>query len=339
MARRYIKDLPTGEIIEDEIFLLTQKDLRMTSNGAYYIHAVLADKTAQMPARVWQASQELYDTLPQDGFVRVRGRTESYKGSLQFIIEGIRPIDPGEVDLDEFLPKTEKDIDAMYSRVIEILRKIQDRNVLFLVKQFVEDQPLMAQFKRAPAAVQVHHAYIGGLLEHTLNILELAMLICPRYPQINMDLMLAGTFLHDIGKTTELASTAAFKYTDTGQLIGHSVIATMMLEQKVRQARKDLGRPFPDRLLRVLEHMILSHHGDYQFGSARLPSTPEAIALHYLDNLDAKLELCRREIAEANATDPDANWTTYVRSLERRLFKADPFAAPTDEPEPPNDPA
>jgi len=331
MARRYIKDLPAGEVIEDEIFLLTQKDLRMTTNGAHYIHAVLADKTGNMPARLWQASQELYDTMPQDGFVRVRGRTESYKGALQFIIEAVRTVQADEVELEHFLPKTGNDIDAMHTRVLAILRQITDRRVLFLIKQFVEDRELMDQFKRAPAAKQIHHAYIGGLLEHTLNLLELVVLICPRYPQVNMDLMLAGTFLHDIGKTRELIWQGAFKYSDEGQLLGHLAIGTMILNTKVEQAGKELGEPVPDRLVWLLEHMILSHHGEHQFGSPCLPRTPEALVLHYIDNLDAKLELVRREIAESDATDPEAHWTGYVRSLERRLFKADVFEQPADQ--------
>jgi len=323
MARRYIKDLSSGEIIDGEVYMLAQKELRSTTAGQLYIHAILADKTGRLPARVWQASQQLYDLLPQDGFIQVRGRTDSYKGSLQFIIEGVQPVATDQVDLAEFLPKTDKDVEQMYRRLLEILRGIKDRNLLYLVKQFVEDGELMEQFKSAPAAVQNHHACIGGLLEHTLNVLELVLLIGRRYPQLNVDLLVAGTFLHDLGKTRELAWAGAFKYTDGGQLVGHVVIGAMLAEQKARQAETELGGPFPRGLLEVLQHMILSHHGSYEFGSPKLPMTAEAVALHYLDNLDAKLDMVRREIEQSDQTDPDTDWTRYVKSLERRLFKGD----------------
>ncbi|NLX07442.1 MAG: HD domain-containing protein [Phycisphaerae bacterium] len=321
MSRRYIKDLASGDTLDDQVFLLTQKDLRSANNGSLYIHAVLADRTGQMPGRVWQASQELYNLLPQDGFVKVRGRTESYKGSLQFIIEGIKAVDVSAADVEELLPKTAKDIDQMKRRVLEILRMVKDRNVLYLVKQFVDDKKLMEQFCKAPAAVQMHHACIGGLLEHTLNLMELVLLVGPRYPQIDMDLMIAGTFLHDIGKTHELTCEGAFKYSDGGQLVGHLVIGALFIEQKARLAEKELGEPFPERILHLLQHMVLSHHGEYELGAARLPMTAESLALHHLDNLDAKLEMVRLEIESANATDPETSWTGYVRSLERRLYK------------------
>lgn len=334
MARKFIKDLPAGTMVDDQVFMLTQKDLRLTSGGAHYIHAVLADRTGQLPGRLWQASPEIYQTLPQEGFVRVRGRTENYKGAMQFIIEGIRPTDIKPEELEDFLPQTTKDIETMFARVLEILRSIKDRRLLFLVKEFVDDKVLMDRFKRAPAAMQMHHAYIGGLLEHTLNLMELALRIGPYYAQLNLDLLVLGAFLHDLGKTQELRWDGAFKYTDAGQLVGHLVQATMMVAEKAKAAEKQLGgKPFPDRLLRVVQHLILSHHGDYAFGSPRLPMTTEALALHYIDNLDAKMEQARIEMAGADDTDPDANWTGYVKSLDRKLFKADPFADEATEAE------
>ncbi len=322
MARRFIKELQAGAIIDDQIFFLAEKDLRSTTNGALYIHAVLSDKSGCIPARMWQATEELYKLLPAESFVKVRGRTENYKGSMQFIIEGIQPTLPDQkINIEDFLPCTEKDVEQMFKRTLEILRTIKDKSLLYLVKEFVDDKELMAKFKKAPAAVSLHHACLGGLLEHTLNLLELAMLIGPRYPGINMDLMLTGTFLHDIGKTQELAWDVALKYTDSGQLIGHLVIGAMMVEQKARKVQQESGQPFPPQTLQVLQHMILAHHGDYEFGSPKLPMTSEAMALHHLDNLDAKLEMIKREIADS---EPDSDWTKYVRSMERKFFKLRP---------------
>ena len=190
-----------------------------------------------------------------------------------------------------------------------------------MIKEFLSDKDLMEKFKRAPAAVNMHHSYLGGLLEHTLNLLELALVIGPKYPQVNMDLLLAGTFLHDIGKTQELEYDIAFKYSDEGQLIGHLVIGAIMVEQKARNVQDETGGVFPQELMQMLQHIILSHHGEHEFGSPVLPKTAEAIILHYIDNLDAKVEQVRTQIEKSQQTDPDSNWTGYIKSLERTLFK------------------
>jgi len=327
MARRNVKDLAAGDIVAGEVYMIAQKELRTTSNGGLYIHVVLADRTGQIVGRQWQATQELYDLLPADGFIRVRGRVESYKNALQFIVDGVQQVDRRDIAMGDFLPRTDKDIDKMFERAKTILRKVRDRNLQFLIKQFVLDEDLMAKFKSAPAAVQMHHAYIGGLLEHTLNLLELAEVVGPRYPQLSQDLMLAGTFLHDIGKLAELTWDGPFRYTDSGQLVGHLLMGAMLIEEKARAAGADLGSPFPEPLLRVLQHMVLSHHGDYEYGSPKLPMTAEAIALHHLDNLDAKLAMFSREVAQSEQSDPGSSWTGFVRALDRKLFKSNVFKA------------
>ena len=320
-GRRYIREMGPGERIEDQAFLISSKDLRQTSNGSLYIHVVLADRTGQLLGRMWQATEAQYHQIPEGGFLRVKGRTENYKGSLQFIIEGIRPVEPDSVELSDFIPATEKDIEQMWARVKEILRQIRNRDLLMLMKQFVEDEEIVARLKRAPAATQLHHAFVGGLLEHTLNVLELALLVVPRYPEVSLDLVLAGVFLHDIGKTTELTYDTNFRYSDSGQLIGHIVQAAVWVEQKCRDVERATGKPFPEDIRIALEHIIVSHHGAYEFGSPKLPSSPEAIAVHYLDNLDAKLHIYLREIRQD--TDPEDNFTDYVRSLETKVYKKD----------------
>jgi 3'-5' exoribonuclease len=319
--RRYIKELGPGERIEDQVFLIASKDLRQTSNGSLYIHVVLADRTGQLLARIWQATDAQFQQIPEGGFLRIKGRTESYKGALQFIIEGMRPIETSSVDLGDFLPATDKDVDAMWARVKDILRTIRSRDLLMLLKQFVDDEEIVARFKRAPAAMQLHHAFIGGLLEHTLNVLELALVVIPRYPDVSLDLVLAGVFLHDIGKTAELAYDTSFRYTDGGQLVGHIVQAALWIEQKCKDVEKATGKPFPEDMKLALQHIIVSHHGQYEFGSPKLPATPEAIAVHYLDNLDAKLYSFLHEIKQAD--NADSNFTDYVRSLETKVYKKD----------------
>lgn len=321
MAQRYIRDMPAGEQLESHVFLVASKDLRTTTNGSLYIHAVLADKTGQMPARMWQASEVLYNALPEGGFVELKGRTESYKGNLQFIIDAIRPIDQDKVDMSDFLPTTDNDIEGMWKRMVEILRTIANKDLQQLIKQFVTDDKLVTAFKRSPAAATMHHAYIGGLLEHTLNLMEMALLIVPRYPEVSMDLVLTGLFLHDIGKTAELNCDTAFTYSDQGQLIGHINIAALWLEQKCAAVEQATGKPFPEKMKWSLTHIILSHHGQYEFGSPKLPATPEAVAIHHLDNLDAKLNTYIGLIR--NDRDPGSPWTNYNHLLGTKIYKED----------------
>ena len=319
--RRYINELTPGETIEEQVFLIGSKDLRTTSNGSLYIHCVLCDKTGQILGRLWQATEAMFEQMPEGGFLRFKGRVENYKGSLQFIVDAMRPVKADAVDLSEFVPQTPEDIDAMFKRVKEILRGITNKHLLLLVKQFITDEELMAAFRKSPAAVQMHHAYLGGLLEHTRNLLELALLVIPRYPDVSLDLVLAGVFLHDIGKTAELRCQTSFQYTNEGQLLGHIVQATMWIEEKAKAAEAETGEPFPADIKYALQHIVLSHHGQYEFGSPKLPAMPEAIALHHLDNLDAKLNMYLGKIHAD--PDPASDWTEYVRSLETKLFKKD----------------
>ncbi len=190
-----------------------------------------------------------------------------------------------------------------------------------LIQEFLSDAERMEAFKRAPAAIQMHHAYIGGLLEHTLNLLEMAKLIIPRYPRVSLDLVLAGMFLHDLGKIEELRYDTNFSYSDPGQLIGHIPLCIVWIEQMVDRAAKTMGKAFPDRIKWVLQHIVVSHHLRPEFGSPKPPAMPEAIAIHHLDNLDAKLHMYLHRIETDK--DVDADWTGYLRSIETKLYKID----------------
>ncbi len=319
MQQRYIADLKAGDRVESQTFLVLSKDLRTTTQGSLYIHAVLADRTGQVLARAWSASEAMYNLMPVGGFIDVKGRSESYKGNLQFIIEAIRPVDRNSIDLGDFLPRSPHDIDEMWSRTVEILRLIRDKYLQAIIAEFLKDEQRIKMFKNAPAAIEMHHAYIGGLCEHTLNLLELAVVVIPRYPDVSLDLVLAGLFLHDIGKTVELGFATSFEYTDEGQLVGHIAICSAWIEQMAARASETLGEPFPDRTKWMLQHIVLAHHGRGEFGSPRTPAIPEAFAVHYLDNLDAKLNMSLGVIAKDR--DQERSWTTYHRGLETRMFK------------------
>lgn len=330
-VRRNVADLQPGETLEEALFLITQKELRTTNNGGMYIHAVLADRTGQVLARMWNASQQLYDSMPARGIVAVRGRVESYKGKPQFILDGIRAYDGESLDPGEFLPTTQYDVEQMWTRTLEILRTIKNADLLALVGKFVNDPQFARMFKRAPAARTNHHAYIGGLLEHTLNLLELALLVLPRYPDVSRDLVLAGIFLHDAGKTTELTCDVCFDYTDEGQLLGHIVQSAIWVQQRATLVATERGKPIDRHVLTALQHIIVAHHGRYEFGSPRLPATAEAYMVHYLDNLDARLNM----VLSAIADDPDAesDWTRWIPALETRVYKPDVTATRASPPD------
>lgn len=319
MARRFITELTPGEQLEDHVFLIRQKDLRTTTQGHLYIHAVLVDRTGEIPARMWQATEAIYQSMPEGGFLRFKGRLENYKGNLQFIIDAIRVIDPQEVELSDFLPASKCDLTKLEARLKEILGGIKNEDIRALVDEFLADGEIMRAFCKAPAASALHHAYIGGLLEHTVSLLEIGLRVIPLYPRLSLDLVLAGLFLHDIGKTVELSFATNIGYSTEGQLIGHIVQATLMVQQKAQQVAARRGKPIAPALLTAIQHIIVSHHGRYEFGSPKLPATPEAIAIHYIDNLDAKINIFLGAI-DADR-DPDSAWTNYNRSIETKVFK------------------
>lgn len=316
--RTYIDELQPGQVIE-QVFLVRDKDLRTASNGSLYIMCTLVDRTGKLNTRMWNANEAIFRAIPTDGFIQARGRTENYKGNLQFILEALRPIETSDVDLADFLPCTPFDIEEMWSELLEIMRDIKNKHLRMLLKKFVEDHDLVKRFKRCPAAVEMHQAYIGGLLEHTWSIAKATRAILPLYPALNADLMLAGVFLHDIGKTAELTSDLGFRYTDRGQLVGHITIAAIWVQEKAQAIAAETGEPFPAKTVDLLQHIILSHHGVYEYGSPKLPAIPEAIALHYLDNMDAKMSMFGRLIDADN--DPDSSFTSYQRALDVKIYK------------------
>ncbi len=316
--RRYINELTAGENL-DQVFLVRDKDLRTASNGGLYIMCTLIDKTGSLNTRMWRANEPIFKAIPVDGFIRARGRTENYRGNLQFIIDALQPIAKDQVDLGDFLPISDHDIEEMWAALLEILRTVKNRYLKMLIKKFMEDHKLVAAVKRSPAAVEMHQAYIGGLLEHTLHMARAAVAILPLYPQLNSDLLLTGIFLHDIAKTTELTSELGFHYTDPGQLVGHITTAAVWVQQKADLISEETGEPFPAKTVTLLQHLILSHHGIHEYGSPKLPAIPEAMALHYLDNLDAKMNMFDRLIT--SDADADSSFTAYYRALEVRIYK------------------
>jgi 3'-5' exoribonuclease len=326
MRRLYLRDCAAGDIVED-VYVISGKQFAATTNGKYYIKAFVSDRTSQVTARMWNASRDIFNAMPESGFLKIRGRVENYQNNLQFIIEQMWPAKDGTYDINDLMPHTKRDINEMCRKLTEICQSIQNRHLAALVQAYLDDQELMGNFCKSPAAQSFHHAFIGGLLEHTLNAMEVADAICKFYPGLSRDLVLAGIFLHDIAKTWELIYETSFGYSDGGQLVGHIVKSAMWVEHKAKKAEEMLGEQIPQKLIDVLQHIIISHHGVPEFGAVKVPCTPEAIAVHAIENLDAKLmmalQACRGEGA-----DGEGNWTEYMKAFSGKLYRPD--VAPAD---------
>jgi 3'-5' exoribonuclease len=268
---------------------------------------------------MWNASDSAASTFDNGDFVRIDGVTQYYNGSLQIIVKEVERATADEVNSEDYFQLGEQEIAQLRTRLAEILRSLTNFHLRNLAECFLIDDSFMRQFTRAPAAVKNHHAYHGGLLHHVVKLMEVAMTVAGHYPQLDSDLLVAGAFLHDMGKINELSYERDLAYSDEGQLLGHMVIAVGLLDNKLQEATKLSGEPFPEELALRLKHMIVSHHGEYEFGSPRLPMTIEAIALHLLDNLDAKIHQFEALLQED--VNVDSNWTTYFPNLQRKLYK------------------
>lgn len=323
--RTNIADLDPSQYLEG-CYAIQNCQLGQTKNGKPFLKCLLADRTGRTPGRMWNASRELFDQLPTDGFVEIKGQTQPYQGEVQIIIQAIRAIEPTPEILMELLPRTDRDIDAMWDELVAIVNTIEHKPLRYLAEAYFNDAALMERFQQAPAAQSMHHAYLGGLLEHTLNLLKLADAALPLYPQLNRDVVLMGLFLHDLGKTTELTWETGFSYSDDGQLVGHIARGAIWLQQKADAIAAD-GHPLPGNLLMVLQHIILSHHGRPEFGAQKIPSTPEAIFVSLLDNVDAKMQMAIAA-ADRDAEPKDESlggaFTEKIWALETRVYRPDP---------------
>ena len=318
MSRRFVNKLSNQETI-DQVFLASDKQLRANRQGSHYIQIELSDCTGTIPARMWNATEDTFRRFENGDFVRVKGSTQLFQGAIQLIVTHIDRALTHEVNEDDFVPVTAGQIDALAVRLGEILRTVSNPHLANLIECYLADEEFMAKFTRVPAGVKIHHAFRGGLLEHVTNVLEVIDRIADRYPQIDKELLLVGAFLHDSGKVVELSCDRGLDYTDEGQLIGHIVSGVGLLEKKIAQAEALSSESMPEELILQLKHMIVSHHGCCEHGSPKFPMTIEAIALHYLDNLDAKIQTFDQLIHDDLNTD--SAWTQYQHNMERKLFK------------------
>lgn len=312
-------------------FAAAAKQVRSRKDGGRYFALTLCDRTGQIEARLWE-TDGAGEFDPGD-VVKVRGQVCRYNERLQINIEKIRRATHDEYDLGDFVPHTERDTGQMWSELESWVASFSDPHLKALLEAFLRDPAIAAALRQAPAAKGLHHAWIGGLLEHVLSLLGLCDLAARHYPGINRDLLLTGVVLHDIGKLRELRWGTSFDYTLEGQLLGHITIGIGMIEEKIAAIPE-----FPRAKRVLVEHLVLSHHGKYEFGSPKLPMTPEAVLLHYLDDVDAKMQTMRAEFArnEANGR-PGAELTEWVRSMERPLLNTQAYLNSEDQKSPEGD--
>jgi 3'-5' exoribonuclease len=299
-------------------FVVASKQVKAKKNGEPYLALIVADRTGQIEAKMWDNVEEFIDVFEQDDFLKIKGLVNKYKNRFQLTIHKLRRMEEGDIDFTDYLPKTKKDIGELWRTLTEFVATFQNPHLKSLVELFMADPEVAERYRNAPAAKALHHAYIGGLLDHVVSLFRSCDLICQNYPQVNRDLLLTGAFLHDIGKIQELTYNRAFSYTTRGQLLGHMIIELEMLQGKLAKLPD-----FPPELKTLLEHLIISHHGQYDFGSPKLPMFPEALMLHYLDDLDSKMEAMRAHFdREAELEGP---WTSYNASLGRPLLDSRKF--------------
>ncbi|HEX8872257.1 MAG TPA: OB-fold nucleic acid binding domain-containing protein [Candidatus Acidoferrum sp.] len=316
MKTTFVKDLAADQSIET-FFLVHEKEIRNTAAGKPYLRMELGDRSGTVEARMWDQFETLARDVNRDDFVKIRARVEIYRNRPQLSVLQFRLAKPGEIDLSDFLPHTPYDVEDLYKQLLAFHEGMTNPWLKKLVAAVLSEPSLVARYKRAPAAKVMHHAYLGGLLEHVVSLCGLARQVAAHYPELSVDLLLTAAMLHDVGKLEELCFDRSISYTTEGQLLGHIV-----MELDTVNRAMDSIEGFPPRLRTVVQHLLISHHGQYEFGSPKLPMIREALIFHYMDDMDSKLAAVRAALA-ASPVEPD--WSSYSAALGRKFLRLDDF--------------
>ncbi|HWX77194.1 MAG TPA: HD domain-containing protein, partial [Candidatus Acidoferrales bacterium] len=311
MKALYASNIQDNQAV-DSLFLVSAKNHGVTKGGNSYLVLKLLDRSGEIEGRVWDRADDLGRGFDKNDFVRVRGQALLYQGKVQIRVQDVMRVDENQIAAEDFLPRSSFDPDAMLEALQTILREIKNPHLLALAESFFADQELMHLLKRAPGAKTIHHPFLSGLLEHTLSLLKLILKVVENYNGVDVDLLLMGGFLHDIGKVYEFSYERAVEYTDAGQLLGHLVMEVEMVDQKIANIPE-----FPPELAMLVKHMLVSHHGAYEFGSPKLPQTLEAVMLHSLDDLDGKIQA----IQSLPDKEPGSKWTAFHRAYGRSFYR------------------
>ena len=319
MKTAYVTDLLSEQNITS-FFLVHEKELRNTREGRAYLRLELGDRSGTIEARMWDQFENVAKDINRDDFVKVQARVELYRNRPQLAVQQVRLAKPEEIDLADYLPHTTADVEKMFAELRGYAESISNPWLKQLTLGMIADPEIARCYKRAPAAKVMHHAYLGGLLEHVISLCGMARRVATHYPELDIDLLLTAAILHDVGKLEELCYERAIGYTTPGQLLGHIV---MELETVTRAIDKIPGFPAP--LKTVVQHLLISHHGQYEFGSPKLPMIREAMVFHYLDDLDSKLGAVRVALGTASG---DEEWSAYSPALGRKFLRLDAFLKP-----------
>lgn len=313
---KYIETLRDGEAVRG-IYMCKQKSSAVTKNGKPYDNVILQDKTGVIDGKIWDPnSMGIMDFDAMD-YIDIRADVTTFNGTLQLNIKGVRVAEEGEYNVADYLPSSTKDIEVMYKQLIDRVNSVDNQYLKKLLEMFfVEDEEIVTEFKKHSAAKTIHHSFIGGLLEHTLSVVNMCEYFTKAYPILNHDLLIAAAMLHDIGKVYELSPFPRNDYTDSGQLLGHIVIGYEIVSDKISQIAN-----FPEKTARELKHCILAHHGELEYGSPKKPALPEAFALNLADNADAKLETLTELVLNTRPAD-GTEWYGYNRALDSNIRKS-----------------
>ena len=325
MDKVFVKDLVEGETVTS-FFLAKQVQVRQRRSGESFLTLVLADRTGEVPAVMWEGAEAAGRELAEGDILKVQGLLGTYQGERQLTVTRLRKAAPGEAALEDYLPRSPQDPGLLLARLRTAVEGIQEPCLQRLLQGLFADEAFLGAFTTAPAAKAIHHAVLGGLLEHTASVVGLCELLAGYYPALDRDLLLAAAILHDVGKVRELSWERTFDYTDAGRLLGHITLGTLLIEERIRAIPG-----FPEGLAERLLHCILSHHGELEWGSPKRPKTLEALVLHYAEDLDGKVNAFSHFV-ESHPDPQRPGWTQYNRSLDRYLFFGrEPQPAPTPE--------
>jgi 3'-5' exoribonuclease len=321
MKSHFVADLQDGQAVTT-LFLVCEKGIRTSARGKSWLELSLRDRTGSIPAKMWDNFEAIAKTFECDDVVVIRGRVKLYNGQKEVTLEQIIPAEEREYDLGDFLAHTKYDVEKLYADLRAAIAAMTNPFLKRLLESIVEDPAIAPRMKRAPAAMMMHHAFIGGLLEHIVSLIGLGRGVTAQYPELDADLLLTGIVLHDIGKIDELSYERGAQYTTQGRLLGHITIGTGIVRDKIKSIAG-----FPAELAILVQHLILSHHGSLEFGSPTLPQTREAVALHFLDDMDSKIAAMRTTLASEAG---NAEWTERNPALRRAILRTDRYtgAAP-----------
>lgn len=318
MQRQFIADLQARDSV-DEIYRVADKQVRSNRQGNDYLLLQLMDRSGQISGLRWNAGQSLYESFQKGDFLRVVGTTQLHNGVMQIIVQDFEAVPADKVNGADFAKTSPEEIDDLLEELKQRLSNLSDPHLQRIANCYLGDQLLIGKLRRAPAGIKTHHAYEGGLLRHVLDLLRIAEVVAPFYPQLDRDILLVGIFLHDIGKIEELSFEGDMTYSDPGQLLGHLVQGIVDLDRRVQKVTAETGEPVPEQLVWRLQHMIASHHGQLEHGSPKVPMTLEAIVLAHLDEMDAKVNQAIELIEVDRNTDSD--WTAFHPGFGRKLYK------------------